>query len=194
MSEQHDRPIAEKQVSARRAWIKGAAGIPLVFTVPSGRVWATSSVTCVGKNAKEASVVLVNKEVVAVDDNWLRIQLSLFQVERKQGSAWTPISPTYSWFFEGFSGTYWGVVPSGGAYSGGDTGVSVAAVKGDTAKYRATDTGKKIYALAFADTDGNIVGYGFQQFAGSARSNSCASSYPVKTDRYQHMGRRIQRV
>lgn len=180
--------------TSRRALLKGAAGIPLVFTVPSGRVWATSSVTCVARNAMEATTLLVNKEVVAIDDNWLRVALPLFEVTQKQGSAWTSISATFSWFFEGFTGTYWGVGSSGGAYTGADTGIAVATVKGDASKYKAKGTGKTVYALAFADNDGNVVGYGFQKFAGSARSNSCATSYPVKTDKYQHMGRRVHRV
>lgn len=188
--------MADKNpLPSRRALLKGAVGVPLVFTVPSGRVWATSSLTCVAKNEQTASTLAEDMRVRGIvnEDNWLRVELPLLQVSAKSGSAWVPIG-SFANYIEGFNGNFWGVSSSGSAYTGVETTVSVLTAKANPDQYNVVDTGNRVYAIVYSDASGALIGYGFGKFAGSPRSVSCAASYPVNLGRYRHFGRRVQRV
>ena len=160
--------------ASRRSVLRASLAAPLVLTVTAAQGQAiSSSVACLRRDSVRAAPGSGQTPVqllLADGDDWLRVSLSLFNLEVLVGSVYQPV-PGGGEYFRGFDQlTYWLLQPAAGGFTASPSQYTISSARPAGASTRS------VFALVYVNAVGQVTGFAAQPNGGSAVTGTCLVS------------------
>lgn len=157
--------------SGRRSFVKQSMAAPFVLTIGSSPAQAAgSNAVCIARDAVRAVAGPGQPQplVAAATDDWLRIEVELFELKVWDGNAFNVVAGEY--FLGSDRITYWRLAEGAAT----DAAATPSQYTATTAVARAL--GKRRYALVVVDASGTQTGFAWEGRSGGPITASCWTS------------------